>query len=155
MLRLENWCFLTQNANIWGFGLTLSKTNVRFEISTFEIKCRQNFVERLESWYFFAKNTQVWAFGLEVWKTKAIRKFYISQILKFWAAMGRFTFFFDVVLAGFSWFRLAFAGFCSFWLVLACYGILFGLCKSWTSYLGQYLDFSKGATKTKQLKVGS
>ena len=30
-----------------------------------------------------------------------------------------------------------------------------GPCKPWTSYLGQYSDLKKGATKTERLKVGS
>ena len=36
-----------------------SKTNDKFEISTFEIESRQNVVKRLESWYYLAQNTQI------------------------------------------------------------------------------------------------
>ena len=70
-----------------------SKINVRFEISTFEIAYRQNFVRRLESWYFLTQNTHISAFGPKIWKMKVSRKFQISPTLKFWVVLGRFTIF--------------------------------------------------------------
>ena len=99
---------------------TFSKTNVRFEISTFEIVYIRNFVKTLDS-YFLAQNIQIWAFELEVWKSKANRKLQISSILKFWVISGRSTIFFFgsfcLVLGRIGWFRLVLAGFGSFWLV--------------------------------------
>ena len=104
---------------------TFSKTNVRFEISTFEIGYIRNFVKTSDS-YFLAQNIQIWAFELEVWKSKANRKLQISSILKFWVVSGRstilFYFFFGgggVVLSGFGSFRLVSARFGSFQVLVS------------------------------------
>ena len=98
---------------------TFSKTNVRFEISTFEIGYIRNFVKTLDN-YFLAQNIQIWAFELEAWKSKANRKLQISSILKFWVISGRSTIFF---LGRFVWVWVVSAGFGSFWLVSACFGL--------------------------------
>ena len=51
-------------------GSKFWKTNDRFEISTFEILYRQNFVKRLESRYFLTKNAKICAFVLKILENK-------------------------------------------------------------------------------------
>ena len=46
-----------------------SKTKIRFEISTFEIGYRQNFV-KIRKLIIFGLNAQIWAFGLKIFKNK-------------------------------------------------------------------------------------
>ena len=65
---LEKQYFLAQNAQIWEFELKFLKTNVRFEISTFEIGLLHSL--RLESGYLLAQNAQIWGFGLQIFKNQ-------------------------------------------------------------------------------------
>ena len=85
-------------------GSKLSKTNGKFEISTFKLGYMRNFVK----------------IRLKIWKSKASRKLKISPILQFWVVSGRFAIFwgsFRLTLGRFGWFRLVLAGFGSFWLI--------------------------------------
>ena len=90
----------------WPFGSKFSKTNDKFEISTFKISYMQSFVKIRKLILFGQKcqNLGIWAQNL---KNEASRKFKISAILKFLVVSGRFAIFFRVVLAGFGSFRLA------------------------------------------------
>ena len=87
-------------------GSNFSKNNSKFQIRTFKIGCRQNFIYRLESWYFFAQKLTFGHLGSNFEQQKLVENSRFSQFWNF-CSFWVIWLFFGGVLAGFG----------SFWLV--------------------------------------
>ena len=113
------------------------KTNVRFEVSTFEVVYLRNFIKIRKLILFDSKypNLGIWAL---IWKTRKSKKFQIFPILNYWFVSGCFAIFW-----GRSWW---------FWLVSAGFGS-FELVPGFSKYNKMYSERAALSMKPKQLPL--